>query len=373
MDTETIERLGRWKLQRFSKEIPFTKAVTSLATDKPLVYLEADNQYRTRWTFYDTKTKRPAVFCHAAVWAWSSDLATGNYVPENKPAPLGLPATRLRTKPSTQCQVTYCFNTEYDESLFDIQQTLEEWLPSVKNFNATARPRRGWQDGTDPSRRNRFIMTWDIFERKGKDNTEWVSRIKYDPHPWVKDAVEKHTYVVPTITKPSFFRLEDKVLTAISDTNPDTFHRGDIVWVSFVLKYDVSGQWSPVYMPVDFVRVHTTASDEIDNTNNQRASPTGDVPRLEAGLVQLPDTEDEVQLAESEDTHSAGDHTQQLEDGGESSSTKEDTVASGSGPTRTTRKRKAEQGIESEETLSDLEDVHPPVASKKRTIKKKAV
>lgn len=41
------------------------------------------------------KSKKPAVFTTAAVWRWSTDLDTGNYVPEGETAPEKLLEARV--------------------------------------------------------------------------------------------------------------------------------------------------------------------------------------------------------------------------------------------------------------------------------------
>lgn len=106
--TNVIEK---FKKQPFAKGLlPFRAAVRSLSTPYPRIY--AHKEGRQRWVvrmtrisgdvlyrliywlmsdkIYDKLTREPAIFSHAAIFAESDDLDTGNFVPHGQIPPLGV-------------------------------------------------------------------------------------------------------------------------------------------------------------------------------------------------------------------------------------------------------------------------------------------
>ncbi|KAH7927107.1 hypothetical protein BV22DRAFT_1127685 [Leucogyrophana mollusca] len=343
MDNTILAHLERWQQQRIKDELPLVKAVQSLDTDSPLIYLHADDRYKTSWTIHDQRTKKAALFCHATRWQWSSNLKTGNYVPPRELPPPGLPPSRIRSIPSTnQCSFTFCFNTDNDESFFDHQKALETFAKQTKGFNKDERPRRDWQNGAGDQ--TRFLMTWNMFERKNPFNSNWADNIKFDLHPWIQDAIKSRPYFVPNIHRPSLFTLDDNVLTDITDSDSVHFNRGDVVWVSFTLKYIVGSDWAPLYTPVDLVRVYSVPA--VDDTDESTSTSHPVNRRLSAGEVILPalDTDDGMNIDEAASSSQVGTEglKRKIEDDHNTTGTLTDSDNSPPPPvTRRTGKRRA--------------------------------
>ncbi|KAJ7750550.1 hypothetical protein B0H16DRAFT_1460656 [Mycena metata] len=256
-----LSALAPWKTKRFRDyELSWPKAVESLSGDNPTIDIRP-NKGSTRWTVFDRSTNKAAVFYFAGLWLWGSPPETGNFVPDGETVPDGVPQGRVSNYLTPYIETSYAFNTEYDPSFYTIARAsldLEAHLTSNPDFNKNKSPRRSWQDGVDEFTRNRFIIAARLLiQRNAWNSKPGVERsLPYKLHPWLRTALEGQTAYLPNPEVPAIVDYVDGRLTMLRPSSSDYFRRGDIVWFSFTVAYQLNTRyWEAKYRPLDFVRV----------------------------------------------------------------------------------------------------------------------
>ncbi|KAJ3501880.1 hypothetical protein NLJ89_g9140 [Agrocybe chaxingu] len=158
IDNEIQIIVDAWKKKRFlEQQISLIEAVESLDTEQPAIEVCPLGQ-SNRWLVYNSDTKRPALFTHAGLWAWHSNLKTGNFVPIGKTAPPKTYETRIQNKMSNRCEFSYAFDTQADSSFQDLMMIgfnfgLENWGPDLVpiQFVRVGKAPEHTNSGTDPA------------------------------------------------------------------------------------------------------------------------------------------------------------------------------------------------------------------------------
>ncbi|KAJ7178784.1 hypothetical protein C8R43DRAFT_942384 [Mycena crocata] len=256
--SQTLDELAPWKKRRFRDyELYWTKATESLDSNHPLIEVKP-NKSGSRWTVYDKATGKIAIFCHAAVWAWSSPPETGNFVPDGEVAPEGSREGNITSVLDYTAEISYALNTAEDPSFYTAARLLEDHVTSQANFNRYKKPRRQWQEGLSIPTRRRFVFTSRLVVYKNLYNTKDGQPLttSYKLHPWIDSNVRQSSEWIPNPDRPSIVDFVDGKLNILKPVNYRYFDRGDIVWFSFALVYVVrQSNWQPEFKPLDFVRV----------------------------------------------------------------------------------------------------------------------
>ncbi|PPQ72617.1 hypothetical protein CVT26_004091 [Gymnopilus dilepis] len=285
------EIVNQWKERTFQEyQIPFGEAMQSLGhNDAHIRYVEARPcQGSSKWIMSDLATGQVAVFTYAALWAWGSDLHTGNYVPDNETAPAGLPDSRIQRHVNYRCEFSYCLDTSEDSSLYDLILKAESYIQEIEGFNRGKRPRKAFQDGNREEQRGKFIMTSKVFARKSPLN----KKVTYAVHDWLLKALEDEnpSKNIPNPERPRYLDYTNGMkLVDLADTNTPYFKRGDVVWFSFKLGFSVSGDsWSSELVPIEFVRV-VEAPETVETRTDYASYPSVDTSmELHAGTIVSP-------------------------------------------------------------------------------------
>ncbi|KAI9057284.1 hypothetical protein FKP32DRAFT_1536209, partial [Trametes sanguinea] len=202
-----------------------------------------------------------AILYTAAVWAWNSDLETGNFVPAGEVPPSKIAESRIQ--PSNLCQFSYAVDTSRDKSLYDAQKAFEAHVIVQNGFNRTRKPRRKWQEG-EGSFDATYILAAQVFTRRSMYSKE--RSVKYQLHPWIKAVTGPGQQYYANPDRPNIFEAVAGQLRDIVDCHPSTLQFGDLVWISFYVEFIVgSNAWNPNFTPVEIVRVGTVAPDLVGN------------------------------------------------------------------------------------------------------------
>ncbi|KAH9885290.1 hypothetical protein C8Q73DRAFT_620348, partial [Cubamyces lactineus] len=197
-------------------------------------------------------TDRVAVFSFCGIFSMADDYYTGNLVPYGQKVPEGVPAERLYA--NYRCNYAYAFDTTNDKTFFHLQNMLEDYMCTVKDFNPTNLKRRDYQSGQDPNFTKRYWMRTPMFIRmnKGEPKPRTPSYI----HEWVVEAERRATVYHANPARPAVLALEDGVVRDIRKCEPDSLTRGDVVVVTFTVSFVVAAaSWFPQLLPIEFVRV----------------------------------------------------------------------------------------------------------------------
>ncbi|KAJ7154308.1 hypothetical protein C8R43DRAFT_1126390 [Mycena crocata] len=303
---QVIEELAPWKRKRFRDyELSWVKAAESLGTSNPLIEVRP-NKSGSRWTVYDKATDKLAIFTHAGLWLWASPPHTGNYVPPGEAAPPGVYENRIADRLNIRAETSYAFNTRQDPSFYAAARLVENHLIWQDGFNKLMKPRRNWQIGETEEGRQRFILSARLVIRKTPYNMKDVKnpyKAPYKLHPWVDAALNEQEwpYWIPNPDMPSIVDYVDGKLNMVKPENNRYFDANDIVWFSFALTFDFSGNfWMPEYKPLDFVRVGKLSVPPESRGEYSIEAEVGAAYRsLTEGIVALlEDEEDEDSTAE---------------------------------------------------------------------------
>ncbi|KAI1783927.1 hypothetical protein LXA43DRAFT_902658 [Ganoderma leucocontextum] len=234
-------------------------ALKSLSTPDAMVYARQD--YASRWLICKSGTTHKAMFYTAAVWSGSSHLDTGNYVPEGQTPPGEIPEARIQRIASNRCQIDYIVNTQYDRSLFEYQEKLEELVQKNSEFNKVCRPRRNWQRG-DSGYNATFTLSAQMFVRPYGYNLQKLQHPSYVVHPRVRDAVKPSgtgkPEFYPNPYRPESWDCTNGRMTRIANASPPFLQPGDIVWMSFFVEFIIgTNSWATQFTPRHFIRVAT--------------------------------------------------------------------------------------------------------------------
>ncbi|KAI9057439.1 hypothetical protein FKP32DRAFT_1541826, partial [Trametes sanguinea] len=207
-----------------------------------------------------------AVFHTAAVWAWNSDLKTGNFVLPGRTAPPKALIDVLycrQDKPGPLCQFSYAVDTYSDKSLYTVQKAFEDHILSQPEFNKGRKPRRRWQEGGG-SFDATYIFTAPVFARRAPQRRV-ERRIKYEIPSPIRLATENPK--VPYCAnpdRPQIFEAVDGSLRDIASCDPAELQYGDMVWISFFVEFIVgTNAWNTNFVPVEIVRVATVSPDLV--------------------------------------------------------------------------------------------------------------
>ncbi|KAJ7725025.1 hypothetical protein B0H16DRAFT_1333035, partial [Mycena metata] len=201
-----------------------------------------------------------AIFFHAGIWAWGGPPQTGNFVPVGEALPPGVFEGRVTRYLGKWAEVNYTINTQDDSSFYDAGRCFEDYLAGLEDFNKYDKPRRKWQDGENEFGRRRYIFGSRLFMYRSPHNRKDGQSEDIPPktHPWLVAALkkQKHPNWILTPAVASIIDYVDGKLNMLKPVSSNYFAPGDVVWFSFALTYDLSGDtWAPDYKPLDFVRV----------------------------------------------------------------------------------------------------------------------
>ncbi|KDR81283.1 hypothetical protein GALMADRAFT_60982 [Galerina marginata CBS 339.88] len=259
---EILDILATWQSKRFREsDITISDAAESLTTGYPLVEARPGTS-SSRWIIMKKDTKKVAVLSFVGIWAWSSDLCTGNYVPSGCDAPDGLPESRIQDIPSYRCEFTYAFDTTTDPSIWDHVKTLEAHVVSQNGFNKGNKSRRNWQNSNIIGSRQRYIVAAKVFTRRTPHNTKDCGKftVPYKIHPWLSEAMENYpdTFQIPNPDRPRYYDYSgsDSILRNLQDTNIPKFNCNDIVLMTFKMGFVIGNDnWYPEVVPIEFIQV----------------------------------------------------------------------------------------------------------------------
>ncbi|KAJ7018549.1 hypothetical protein C8F04DRAFT_977189, partial [Mycena alexandri] len=239
-----------------------------------------------------------AIFFHAGIWAWGSPPVTGNFVPSGESLPQGVFEGRVTRYVGRWAETNYAINTQDDSSFYDAGRCFEDHVTAFEDFNKYAKPRKKWQDGENDYGRRRFVFGSRLFMYKSPYNRKdgQSNEVSPNTHPWIAEALkkQKHPNWILNSSVPSIVDFVDGKLNILKPEKNDYFVPGDIVWFSFALTYDLSGDtWAPDYKPLDFVRVQRVGNskrgerpDEVDVGGVYQSLSEGNVTLL-AGRYSL--------------------------------------------------------------------------------------
>ncbi|KAJ7603538.1 hypothetical protein DFH06DRAFT_1151810 [Mycena polygramma] len=292
MSDQEQDIVAPWKSKRFRDyELSWEQAAESLNSDSPLIEVKS-NKTGGRWTVYDKSTGKLAIFHHAGIWAYASPPGSGNFVPPGEVAPPGTYEGRITPYLGRRAETSYAINTENDESFHDAAQIVEDHVVAHKDFNKYNKPRRSWQNG---SNRRRFVFASRLVIRKTPYNTkDGKPRAPQFPvHPWVEKTLKELNYT-NWVPNPDIPRLHDYVEGKLDVVHPEDsryFSRGDVVWFSFALTFEIDGDsYYPEFKPLDFIRVvHGDASPETRAEYTMEAEVGGAYQSLTSGNITLLD------------------------------------------------------------------------------------
>ncbi|PIL26241.1 hypothetical protein GSI_11997 [Ganoderma sinense ZZ0214-1] len=242
--------LAKYKKHPFAKGLlPFQSCMEALGTSESKIR--------------DKATRRPALFSHAAVFAEADHPETGNYVPPDEAIPFGVDPKNVQRKANTRCFYTYILDTFTDISLYEGQWTLDEYVSGLPGFNARTVPRRAYLSGQDVRYRTRFWMQTPMFLRKGAQKEPSIATGHL--HPWVVEADKQSKGFRGNPDRPRVWVKDGDDIVPISEREPGTLQRGDVVALSFTVTYHITtSNWFPQFHPADIIVLQSGDGDVPD-------------------------------------------------------------------------------------------------------------
>lgn len=171
---------------------------------------------------------------------------------------------------------------------------MEDSVQKKGNFNMSKKPRVDYQSGPDEQSLN-YQIKHRLFLTCKQSEYCTLSQEKYpDVHPWLIDAVNnnKDKRLALNLPLPSHLEYrENNQITLLSECQPSSLLKGDIVVITFRLGFYVGPRnWTPEIMPEEFIRVERVHNRLYGDIFTQTTNwPQADVKhRLAPGKIERP-------------------------------------------------------------------------------------
>ncbi|KAL6304376.1 hypothetical protein BKA93DRAFT_716610, partial [Sparassis latifolia] len=154
------------------------------------------------------------------------------------------------------CRFKYTVDMSRDNSLYDLQKEIENYLQTEPHFNPNKKNHRDWQTSNDPTYNKRYIMTSPTFIRHTPYNVREEKRVSYSLHLWIKAGLDKTPGYFANPDRPVALEYRDGRLIDIKKCKPPYLQWGDLIWISFTVLFAIGPSlWAPEFTPIEFIWV----------------------------------------------------------------------------------------------------------------------